>query len=157
MVNRRTRSVFELDYSRNGDDELYDPLVLVFEMGPTMIDQARAIRRKEAVSHREVKVGAWALVNNEAEKKVRGYVGYNYSPLKGIQKHCAEMRAFGRGLSNGYSRRDAVIVVGEKDPEIIKSVSSVEWPTMHTCDPCTDLDGLRMRRAQTAVDILRAA
>jgi len=140
MPERITRKIVEIRYE-NGSEihEQFDPLSILFEMGPFLIKNARAIREKYATSYRNVLVSASALVRNTQEQKMRAYVGFNNTPYQGAQKHCAEMKSFGQADHDGYRRHDAVIVVGPTDTNMIEGITGIATPTLYPCDSCLDL------------------
>lgn len=140
MNQRKTRKVLEVDYGPLMNGKPYDAVRYFLENGPFLIKQARAMQRKEAVSHRDVYVGACALMTDPGRHLMRAYVGFNYSPVKGVRKHCAEARAIGRGFSDGFSDRDAVVVASDNDPDVIGSINGVITPTLYVCkDLCAPL------------------
>jgi hypothetical protein len=119
------------------EDYMIDnPLALVFEGAPQLIRGARSFRKKYGRSHRGVLFGAVALLGNGSETKTFG--GFNFSPVEGMQKFCAEMRAIGKGTSEGFTRQYAVIVAGPTDPAVAESVNGTSSPIPHPCHPCPD-------------------
>ncbi len=84
-------------------------------------------------------MGAAALVNNIDEQKIGIVGGYNDTAFKGDSKHCAEMRSFGRGKREGFVQREAIVVAGPTDPDIIYSINGMHTPTLYPCSPCTEL------------------
>ncbi|HEY4963070.1 MAG TPA: cytidine deaminase [Candidatus Saccharimonadales bacterium] len=131
--------VFEKDYSAEASAGNFDPLVTFFHNGEWMIINARAIRENYGRSHRNVFVGSALLANKPEIKKQRIYVGWNDSPYKGASKFCAEMRAIEIADKNGYTRREAIIVPGETDPEVIRSIIGVPSRILPPCEPCREI------------------
>jgi cytidine deaminase len=131
--------VYEYDYTADLNTGNFDPLVNFFQSGASMVLNARAFRRKKGVSHRKVFVGAALMANNFEERKQRMYVGWNYSPFEGSGKRCAEMRAIWNAIGKGYTKRDAVVVAGENNPEVIRTITGIPSRILPPCEPCRDL------------------
>jgi cytidine deaminase len=128
----------EVDFSSYGDK--FDPLSLLFDLGPFLIGAARAIRRKEAVSYRGFLVGAVAISTNELAGELGAYIGFNYTPYGGMPKRCAEVHSRGRAISDGRNRLDVCIAAGTTNVDDIEGVNYERTPTLRPCDnPCLPL------------------
>ena len=133
MPLKKSHHFFEIDYLALENGQPFDAVRLFLENGPIFIKSARAMQKKEAVSHRDVFFGAAALLNNVSQKKLRGYLGYNYSPVNGIPRYCAEMRAYGRGFTKGYTQREAFVIATPTDKDVIESINGVRTETAYPC------------------------
>ncbi|MBI4262504.1 hypothetical protein HY624_03190 [Candidatus Uhrbacteria bacterium] len=91
--------------------------------------------RDEAVSYREFKVGC-ALLAEAPEGKTVDYTihfGYNFKPVKGSEKLCAERNAFESAIGDQSPHIIAIVTVSQEtstgDPNQSHSV-------LHPCDMC---------------------
>jgi cytidine deaminase len=138
MKGAHVRKVREIDLAPAYEAGNFDPLNTMFEYGPELVKNARGLR-KDAVSHRNVRVGGAVLAHNVYDRKMRIYVGWNYSPYDGADKYCSEMRAIGHAITDGYSRREAVFVAGETDAAINESIIHLPSRILPPCEPCREL------------------
>ncbi len=137
-LNKRTHKVYEFDYTAEASQGDYDSLPKLFEQGPAMVVNARAMVN-HANSYRGVLVGSAALTHNTHDNRLRIYVGHNDTPYRGARKYCAEMRAIGRSISEGYTRREAVVTAGPTDGEVIESIIGAPARILPPCQQCTEL------------------
>ncbi len=136
---RATRKIWEVSYGSEEGLPSVDPRGFFFIMAPEFIRQARSTRAREAVSYRDTLVGGTAQVTNPNRFSSRAYIGFNNTPYKGAPKHCAEMRAIGRGMQDGYTQQEAIVVAGPTDPDVIKSIIGKVTSTLPPCAPCSGI------------------
>lgn len=133
-INKLSSKVHEIDYSEY--HEKFDPLTVLFDNAEYLVGAARGIQSKDAESYRNFLVGACALMNNVQDKKLRVYVGFNSTPKPGDPKYCAEMRAIGRAIGQGFTQCEAIVVTGTTDMKKIEEVNHERTPTLLPCNLC---------------------
>lgn len=109
-----------------------DPVSLIVQEGPKLIDAAREAR--EQSGHERVKVGVLAVATSPSGR-VGSYTAWNQNKHRkeNITKYCGEKRARAALLAAGFTTVEALIVVGDIQPD---EQTHIESPYLCPCGNC---------------------
>jgi cytidine deaminase len=105
---------------------------------PSMVEKARTAALEEAVSYRELDVGAAGLALRPPAIDTGIYTGGNIKPSKHPTTICAEKVMIEKAKKAGFTVIAGIVVASSATVEEIKSVVHVPAPTLPPCPPCSN-------------------
>lgn len=116
--------------------ERYDPSRAFLEVFPKMVRMARRAARNEAISYRNVHVGAAGKFYDSDTFAEAILSGANVKLNPSYRKYCAEMDVIDQARELGYSNATGIVIAGPSNPRVVESISGTATPTLHPCVDC---------------------